>query len=201
MRCLWEYFGLCHLIGKNHLFSIPGILFISASSAQAPSRKLSGEESWWFFSTATMGIIYYLKNVRIDGKVFWTNVEWSVSSAAGLGYRHRSWCVLHGAGQQVQRRPWQEEIRGNVLPDALYFTLGTARACLAATRWTPVWICHVGKMVGPFQRKEGAAAVRDPLPNRSWEKTESIFTQHPALPGRVLRAWATDFAGCNSLSV
>lgn len=28
MRCLREYFGLCHLKGKNYLFCIWGILFI-----------------------------------------------------------------------------------------------------------------------------------------------------------------------------
>lgn len=56
----------------------------------------------------------------------------------------------------------------------------------------------LGKVVAALQREEGAAAVRALLPKRSWEKMESILTQHP---GRVLGAWATAFAGCNSLSL
>lgn len=201
MRCLREYFGLCHLNGKNYLLCTPGILFIQASLAQPPSHKLSREESWWFFSTAIMDVIYYLKNVQIHGKVFWTNAEWSVSSAGGLGCSHLSGYICNSARQQVHSCPRWEEFWRKVVPGVLYFTLGTAKACLVANRWIPVWVCHVEKMVAPFQRKEGTAAVGDLLPKRSWEKTESIFTRHPTLPGRVLGVWATAFAGCNSLSV
>lgn len=199
IRCSREYFGLCRLNGKNYLFSSLGILFVWASSAQASSHKSSGEESWWFFSATTTGRIYCLRNVQIQSKVFWTNVEQPVSSAAGLGCRHCPWHVLPSARQQVQSHPRQQEIWGNEIPDALHFTLGMTKACLAAATWTPVWISRVGKMVVPFQRKEGAAAVRDLLPERSWEKGESISTQLPTLPGRVLGAPATTSAACNSL--
>lgn len=164
IRCLREYFGLCLLNGKNYLFSSLGILFIWASSAQASSHKLSGEESWWFSSAAMMGRIHYLKNVQIQREVFWTNVEQPVSSAAGLGCRHCPWDSLRSARQQVQSHLWQEEIWGNEIPDSLHCTLGTTKACPAAARWTPAWICHVGNMVAPFERKKGAAASHS-----SWE--------------------------------
>lgn len=101
--CLREYFGLCLLNGKNYPFSSLGFLFIRASSAQVSSHKLSGEESWWFSSAAM--IIYCLKNVQIQSKVFQTNVEQPVSSAAWLGGRHCPWDSLPSARQQVQRVP------------------------------------------------------------------------------------------------
>lgn len=146
-----------------------------------------------------MGKIYYLKNVQIQSKVFQTKAEQPLSSAAGLRCRHCPQDLLPSARQQIQSYPWQEESWGNEIPDILYFTLGTTKACLAAARWTPVRISHVGNMVAPFQRKEGAAAVKDLLPKRSWEKGESISTQFPPLPGRVLGASATTFAACYSL--
>lgn len=112
----------------------------------------------------------------------------------GAGTAHKTHSPVPGS-----RYPRQEESWGNEIPDILYFTLGTTKACLAAARWTPVRISHVGNMVAPFQRKEGAAAVKDLLPKRSWEKGESISTQFPPLPGRVLGASATTFAACYSL--
>lgn len=132
MRCLREYFGLYHLNGKNYLCT-PGILFIWASLAQPPSHKLSGEESWWFFSTAIMGVIYYLKSIQIHSKVFWTNAEWSISTAGGLGCRHLSGYICNSARQQVHSCPRLEEFWRKVVPGVLYFTLGTAKACLAQT--------------------------------------------------------------------
>lgn len=92
--------------------------------------------------------------------------------------------------QQCQAAGAQLPALGGILekssPRCTLFHLGHSKSTSCTNRWIPVWVCHVEKMVAPFQRKEGTAAVGDLLPKRSWEKTESIFTQHPTLPGRVL---------------
>lgn len=86
-------------------------------------------------------------------------LKYSVSSARRLGCGHFSGYVCHSARQQVRNCLWEEKSGEKVHPHVLYFTVGMGKACLAATKWIPVWFCHVEKMVAPIQRKERTAAV------------------------------------------